>query len=359
MVRENAGNGGSRYSLIFEGENRFKGKKDTLQFSTQPDATTDEIRQLLLKYLGAGLMPYVARTPVFSQIKINFTQNQQARQELVEDKWHSWVFDISASAHTSGETRYKSLYARASFNATKITNDWILDFYFSSRINSSSYVINENYTVKSFIRSYNYNGLIVRSINEHWSIGAYNSVLQSTYNNYKISAMLQPAIEYNFLPYSEATVHQFTVLYRIGPIYNQYFDTTIYNKTEEFVFRNSLKLTYATVKKWGSIRFSVNSSAYMDDWKKNSTDIYASFRFRIVKGLSLNLSGSYGFIHDQINLPKGDLSLEEILTEQQVLQTSYNYFLSVGISYTFGAIYNNIVNPRFGRGGNAGYVIYF
>jgi len=32
---------------------------------------------------------------------------------------------------------------------------------------------------------------------------------------------------------------------------------------------------------------------------------------------------------------------------QRQLRTSYRYYLAVGISYTFGSIYNNVVNPRF------------
>jgi hypothetical protein len=30
------------------------------------------------------------------------------------------------------------------------------------------------------------------------------------------------------------------------------------------------------------------------------------------------------------------------------LETTYNYFAMVGLSYTFGSIYTNVVNPRFG-----------
>jgi hypothetical protein len=30
-----------------------------------------------------------------------------------------------------------------------------------------------------------------------------------------------------------------------------------------------------------------------------------------------------------------------------------------GISYTFGSIYNNVVNPRFGGGGGRGMVSYY
>jgi len=37
---------------------------------------------------------------------------------------------------------------------------------------------------------------------------------------------------------------------------------------------------------------------------------------------------------------------EEIIARQQALATHYSYFTGFGLSYTFGSIYNNVVNPR-------------
>jgi hypothetical protein len=57
--------------------------------------------------------------------------------------------------------------------------------------------------------------------------------------------------------------------------------------------------------------------------------------------------GSISYIHDQLSLSAGGASQEEILLHRQELETQYRYWGSMGISYTFGSIYNNIVNPRF------------
>jgi hypothetical protein len=54
-------------------------------------------------------------------------------------------------------------------------------------------------------------------------------------------------------------------------------------------------------------------------------------------------------IHDQLGLPKGGASTEEILLQTKRLSTQYTYYSSFGLSYTFGSIYNNVVNPRFGN----------
>jgi hypothetical protein len=69
---------------------------------------------------------------------------------------------------------------------------------------------------------------------------------------------------------------------------------------------------------------------------------------RLIKGLSLNLFGGASRIRDQLSLPKGSASLEEVLLRRRALATGYSFYRSVGLSYTFGSIYSNVVNPRFG-----------
>jgi hypothetical protein len=77
-----------------------------------------------------------------------------------------------------------------------------------------------------------------------------------------------------------------------------------------------------------------------------------NFTFRILKGLSLTVDAEYERIRDQLNLPREDATLEEILLRRQELATDYKYQISIGFSYTFGSIYSNVVNPRFGNGGS-------
>ncbi len=39
--------------------------------------------------------------------------------------------------------------------------------------------------------------------------------------------------------------------------------------------------------------------------------------------------------------------------QRQQLETSYDYFFSIGFSYTFGSTKSKVVNPRFGNGGTS------
>ena len=72
------------------------------------------------------------------------------------------------------------------------------------------------------------------------------------------------------------------------------------------------------------------------------------FNFRLFKGFSTYALIVFNLIHDQLYLEKGDLTVEEVLLHRKELETSYNYYISFGIRYSFGSMFTNIVNPRFG-----------
>lgn len=70
---------------------------------------------------------------------------------------------------------------------------------------------------------------------------------------------------------------------------------------------------------------------------------------RIAKGLSLTFQGDASIVNDQLSLPKGGVSDTDILLRRKMTETKFSYYSYFGISYTFGSIYNNVVNPRFGN----------
>ena len=59
------------------------------------------------------------------------------------------------------------------------------------------------------------------------------------------------------------------------------------------------------------------------------------------------MNASTSLVRDQVYLAKTDLTDEEILIERRQLATDSRYRISFGFSYTFGSIFNNVVNPRF------------
>ncbi len=118
---------------------------------------------------------------------------------------------------------------------------------------------------------------------------------------------------------------------------------------KELLYRQSFAVAYKVVKPWGSISASVIGQSYLHDLNLNNLYSYLSTNLRLFKGFSLSISGGASLIRDQIALPKGEATQEDIFLQQREMATAYSYWGSVGISYTFGSLYNNVVNPRFGN----------
>jgi hypothetical protein len=126
---------------------------------------------------------------------------------------------------------------------------------------------------------------------------------------------------------------------------------TVFNKTSEGLFGESLSITMEIREPWGTAEASLEGSHYFHDFSKNRFEFDVELSFRVLKGLSFNIEGRYERIHDQLALVQGEASLEEILLRRKELATEYEYSITVGLSFTFGSIYSNVVNPRFGGGG--------
>jgi len=114
------------------------------------------------------------------------------------------------------------------------------------------------------------------------------------------------------------------------------------------VIRAALRLQ----QPWGSLGKSVNFSQQLRDPDEYSLGVGANADVRLFRGFSFNVFGDYSRIHDQISLRKGTASTEDVLLRLRQLKSNYSYFVGFGFSYSFGSIFNSIVNPRYsGSGG--------
>jgi hypothetical protein len=354
ISNERTGSGGTMFTYFLVGQNENAGMKDTLSFVSGPDETQDEIRIKEVATLKMGLMRYVAKTPLAKYMKITFTE--PLSQTVSSDKWDSWVFRASMNGFLDGQQLTKSSQLYGSFSANRVTKDW--------KINSN---VNYNHgkdlfdTTGGYVTSVNIsksaNILIVKSLTEHWSYGGSVGIGSSTFNNQQMLFSVMPGIEYDIFPYSESTRRQLRLLYQIGYNYVNYIDTTIYDKTKESLGLQSITAAYQVMQKWGSINLTFVYSNYLYDWSKNNISLDGFVEVRIAKGLTANFGGGASIIHDQLGLVKGGASTEEVLLRRKQLATQYQYFTMFGFSFTFGSIYNNVVNPRFGNGGGGGMTI--
>ena len=59
-----------------------------------------------------------------------------------------------------------------------------------------------------------------------------------------------------------------------------------------------------------------------------------------MRGLDFNIDGYYEVVRDQLNIPRGEADDEDILVRLRQLQSGFSYFVSVGLNYTIGSIFN-------------------
>ena len=351
---ERTGSGGGEYTYFLVGQNENAGMRDTISFVTSPDETQDEIRIKEVQTIKMGLMRYIAKTPLSKYMNISFSE--PLSETVSSDMWDSWVFRSSFSGFLDGQQSYKSTYLNGNISAARITEDWKINL--SARYNYSvdKFDIDDE-IITSDNNSKSFNALIVKSISDHWSYGGSFYLGSSSYNNLDLTTTIMPGIEYDLFPYSESTRRQLRLLYSVGYNYVNYTDTTIYDKTHEGHLQHSFSAAYQVVQKWGTIDISMEYTNYLHDWSKNNLSMNGFLNLRIAKGLSVNFGGGASLIHDQLGLVKGGATTEEVLLRRKELATQFQYFTSFGFTYTFGSIYNNVVNPRFGNSGGGGMTI--
>ena len=346
FTRQRTGSGGIEYTVLFIGQGDFEGMDDTLVYVTGPNDTEEEVRMESAQTLKLGLMHYVAQTPLGRQITIKY--DSPIDPVAMEDKWNNFVFEIDLGGWFNGEQATSSTMIWSSLSMSRITPEWKIELDANANYRERKFQIADE-TILSIIRSQSFNALLVKSLGEHWSVGGFARVSSSIFNNEKLKYRIAPALEYNFFPYSESTRKQLRFLYKVGFTYSYYNDTTIFNKMEEGLFHENLGVAFEIKDKWGSINTYLEGFHYFHDFSKNRLWLGSELSLRLFKGFSLRMSGGYSLIHDQLSIPKGGATDEDILLQQKQLLTQYRYWGSVGINYTFGSIYNNVVNPRFGN----------
>ena len=346
VTTQRTGAGGMEYTMAFIGQKDFQGIQENMKYVSNRTDTRDDVRKGMVRVMKLGLVPFLNKTKIADFLDLLF--EEKVMPTAVEDKWNFWVFYISFSGSVDGETQRDSVSFRTNFSANRITPESKLRMSLYANFNQSNFEY-EDETIFSYSDRKSFSSSYVWSLNEHWSVGAWFSASSSTYSNIDLAVSPSPAIEYNLFPYSQSTRRQLRFVYRLGYTYRRYGEETIYDKTEEGLLGESLSVTFEVKEPWGNASTTIVGSHYFHSFNKNRLQLYGNLSLRLVKGLSLSFGGGFSAIHDQLSLRKGDRSLDEILLRQSELATNFNYNLYVGFSYTFGSVYSNVVNPRFGR----------
>ncbi len=345
ITRQHTGSGGREYTLMFLGLGSFSSRSDTMTVVTLHDDTDDEIRRNLTRHIEIGLIPYIYNTDIMESLSIGYEGKKDTVE--IEDKWKLWFFRINVGGYFEGEAASSKYSFSNSFSGDRITEDWKIRLSGRFSFEKDSYEIEES-TLSSAESHKRFSLLAVKSLSSRWSAGINSRFYSSTYDNIGSAFSAAPGIEFNFFPYSESTRREFRLLYEIGLEYDRYYEETIFNKREEQLLQESLEIAFETKKPWGRIDLFLRGSHYFHDLTKNHLSLYSEVSLRLFKGFSFYMEGGYSRIRDQLALPKSDATIGQILLRRRQLETQYSYWGEVGLEFSFGSIYNNVVNPRFG-----------
>ncbi len=356
VTQQRTAGGGSRITLTLIGLRELAGRSDTLFVVTNADDTYEESRAELTRSLALSLVPYVWHSDVFRSLSLEYVPAtgvpSAAMLQEIHDPWDYWVFRIGVNGSVEGESQERFLAGRASFDASRITEDLKLEFEIDASGNRSEFdFVDEeegiDTTYVSVRTFYGFEALAVWSLGQHWSAGGVADVSRSSTRNLDLGIQAGPAVEYNIFPYDESTYRRLTFRYVVGVAAFNYADSTIFDLTAEVRPAHVLEVEVGVQQPWGTIHASLDAFQYLHDLAKHSVSLGGGIDIRVVRGLDFEVGGFFARIKDQLYLSKVGLTPEEVLLQQRERGTDFRFGVDLGLSFRFGSKFNNVVNPRF------------
>ena len=345
VTAQDTGGGGLSWGLKFIGIGDLQGRDRLYDFTTDQTATRDDQRRAFARVFKIGLLAYLPDGQVLPDLDV--TWKASSASAVTHDPWNYWVFRLSGNGFGNGQKRSRSLSSYGSVSASRTTDAWKVQLSTNGNLRTNTFDLEDQGRVTSRRGSWDVNALVVRSLGPKWSFGGTSAASHSSFSNIDRAVMVAPGIEYNFFPYSESSRRSLAIQYTLGVVHNAYVDRTILGRTEDTFARQGLKASLGLRQPWGSLNVASRFSQQLNDLARFRESISGDCDIRLFKGFSFNIYTEYEKISDLISLRQDTASDTAVLLGTQQLETSYGYFISFGLSYSFGSIFNSIVNPRF------------
>jgi hypothetical protein len=358
MTSQQTGAGGREYLLDLEGRGSNQDFAYGARYRSSPTDTQRESLDGIALTLGLALAQFATQAGYRDLVEVASLRTAPeggllegaptglVSADQVTDPWDLWVFRVSSNGSYQGETSRRDWRVSGNVNADRVSPTWKQSYSANYNRRSNRIDFDDRPSVIDNRHDWGVNWRVVYSLAEHVSLGVSGNVGRNTSNNQDIWGQFNPAVEYSFFPYEEATRRSLTAFYEIGPVYRSYFEETLYGESEELRAEHALTISFSQRQPWGSAGINLRGSSYLHDLAKNNVRLNGNLQFRIVRGLDLNLGASYERVRDQIFLRGGDLTVEERLLRLLQEQTDYRAELDFGLSYRFGSPFNNVVNNR-------------
>ena len=330
------------FEIQIDGNNEFKEISSSAIVSGFVTDTSGTLRDKLLNKLKLSLIPFLDKAKYVINIDINSNFDEDI---INDDKWKNWVFELSGSYNNDKEESRKTNRYEIEFEIDKLTEDWRIGMEISRNESNRKFISNDDVYISNR-KTTSFRGRVIRSISDHFSAGIFLGAYQNTYENIDFNRYLEPALEYSFYPYRDVLSKEITLAYRIGTGKRNYIEKTIYGYEKQKLTSQKLSLNIRFRQKWGNISSYLNATQFLNDGTKKRLSLRSNLDIRVFEGLAVRFSGNINLIREQYSLAAGTTSIEELLLQQREIATDYKTNFSVGLSYTFGSIYNSIINTR-------------
>lgn len=340
--------GGRNYLFEFIGLRAFAGRQDTLHYVSGPDETSAEVRAGMVHTFELGLIPYVAGTPTATDITIGYRppHRKVGNTTVEDDRWNLWVFRAALSGSIQGQSQQGSRAVSTSLTAGRTTQALKVDLSARGSWSRQRFNLSDTSTSIFTSRDWLVDGSVVRSVGAHWSAGGRVTVGGSTRQNELLALHVGPALQFDVFPYAESSHRQITVMYSIGLASYRYEEITVFGKMAETRPEHTLDVSAAFQRPWGDLYASLSGTNYLDNFSQHRINLFTGISLLLTRGVALDVHGSAARVENQIYEPRASLSEADILLQRRELGTSYEFSLNVGFSYTFGSVFNDVVNPR-------------
>ncbi len=350
VTRTSTAGSGGEHTIEFIDLREMPPASHTLKTVTSVSDPDDVVRRQLASAVQVGLLRYAMRdeVPAGLDLSVRMDQEEAATGGTMDDPWNAWVFSVRGSAWFNGERSRRELEAGGEVSADRITPDWKATFGASFEERRERFTVDER-EVRVSRQERDFNALVVNGIGEHWSVGVRGELQSSTFENISLAMALAPAVEFNVFPYSVYTRRQLRLAYAAGAEHLRHYEETLFGKLRQTLPLHELSVAFDQTEPWGNVEARAEWRQYLNDLTLSRLETEARLSWRLARGFSLSGEVIASRIRDQISLPSRGATPEEVLLDLRELQSGYEYFFEVSLTYTFGSIFSAIVNPRFGQ----------
>ncbi len=343
---------GSEYLLSFLGQGEFAGFEQSLRYNSPNAQTQHERRVGMARLIKLGLVPYVVQSPFADGLSVAWEAPGGAEAAAshslapAKDAWNYWVYTTEFGTQLDSQERREEDKIWGSVWASRTTEAWRMGYGTDHRFEQREFEFDDGSTFTDVTRSSGVYGFAIKSLGDHWGVGAGIRARRSTFRNLERGYRIAGALEYNVFPYSESSLRSLTSGYFLGVMRLNYEEPTVFGVLTEDRANHGAYVDYAVEQPWGDASVELEVSQFLEDSDLYRVKLSGRFDYRLTRGLSVRLWATAALVRDQVYLPASGLTDEEVLLGRRALDTGFETRVGLSLRYRFGSIYNSAVNVR-------------